>query len=307
MAAIVVFVRGTQPNRDGWVANPTANPAGATRTIWAARTAGGAAWKLGEGTTPALSPDGRTVAYAKDGQIYAYRRSRPDRAGRQRRAGKAPERRLQPDLDAAGQGLGHQRRRRSGRPTDRSSPSSATASITRSSASTTCAHGTVTFLAPSVDHDTSPTWSPDGKRIAFIRRPGTPFGQQAHQGAGSIGNPGRSGVQPVDRAARRRGGRGGRGGGDGRGEPAERRSAAIAPGSDRLRRSPAATRSRSWSPTSRPAKARSSGTTGKTTRSSTRSTRSSGPAPITSIFEAEPQEWVRWYSVSVSSSRAARR
>src|ERR1043165_2913223 len=31
--AIVVFVRGTQPNRDGWVANPTANPAGAERTI----------------------------------------------------------------------------------------------------------------------------------------------------------------------------------------------------------------------------------------------------------------------------------
>ena len=28
MAAIVVFVRGTQPNREGWVANPTANPDG---------------------------------------------------------------------------------------------------------------------------------------------------------------------------------------------------------------------------------------------------------------------------------------
>src|SRR6185295_11128137 len=33
---------------------------------------GGAAWKLGDGTTPALSPDGRTVAYAKDGQIHSY-------------------------------------------------------------------------------------------------------------------------------------------------------------------------------------------------------------------------------------------
>src|SRR3954451_5087192 len=69
---VVTFVRGTAPNRDGWIANPTADPAGAQRTIWAARTGGGAPWKLGEGTTPVLSPDGRTVAYARDGQIYAY-------------------------------------------------------------------------------------------------------------------------------------------------------------------------------------------------------------------------------------------
>ena len=80
--AIVAFVRGTQPNRDGWVANPTADPGGATRTIWAARTSGGGAWKLGEGTTPVLSPDGHTVLFAKDGQIYAYEvRLKPDTTG----------------------------------------------------------------------------------------------------------------------------------------------------------------------------------------------------------------------------------
>src|SRR5437764_10967424 len=28
---VVVFVRGTQPNREGWVANPTADPSGAQR------------------------------------------------------------------------------------------------------------------------------------------------------------------------------------------------------------------------------------------------------------------------------------
>jgi hypothetical protein len=35
----VVFIRGTAPNRDGWVANPTADPDGPERAVWAARTA----------------------------------------------------------------------------------------------------------------------------------------------------------------------------------------------------------------------------------------------------------------------------
>ena len=39
----VVFCRGTVPNRDGWVANASADPAGAERAIWAIRTAGGPA------------------------------------------------------------------------------------------------------------------------------------------------------------------------------------------------------------------------------------------------------------------------
>ncbi|MGH7638430.1 MAG: S9 family peptidase, partial [Gemmatimonadaceae bacterium] len=48
---------------------------------------------------------------------------------------------------------------------------------------------TVTYVAPSVDCDGAPAWSADSKRIAFIRRPGVPFGRQAQQGTGSIGNP----------------------------------------------------------------------------------------------------------------------
>src|SRR5262249_38776755 len=79
---VVVFVRGTQPNREGWVANPTADPAGAPRTIWAARTARGGARKLGEGTPPSLSPDGHSVLFSRDGQIYRYEvRLKPDPTG----------------------------------------------------------------------------------------------------------------------------------------------------------------------------------------------------------------------------------
>src|SRR4029079_1940099 len=71
--AIVTFMRGTQPNRAGWVANPTGDPRGADRTVWAARTAGGTAWKIGEGTTPVLSPDGQRVLFAQDAHILMYR------------------------------------------------------------------------------------------------------------------------------------------------------------------------------------------------------------------------------------------
>ena len=40
----------------------------------------------------------------------------------------------------------------------------------------------ITYLAPGVDRDTSPTWSPDSERVAFIRRPGLPFGSHADPG-----------------------------------------------------------------------------------------------------------------------------
>ena len=193
--AIVTFVRGVGPNREGWAANPTSDPHGGDRTIWAVRTTGGAAWKLGDGTTPAPSPDGRTVVYAKDGQIYAFHVSSPIAA----RSNNTP-------LIKAWGTNGSMHWSPDGTKlafvSDRVDHSFIGIYDVRTRG--------VRFLAPSVDHDTSPTWSSDGTRIAFIRRPGTPFGQQAHQGAGSIGNPDGPAYNPLTAL---RGGRGGRGGG----------------------------------------------------------------------------------------------
>jgi dipeptidyl-peptidase-4 len=193
----IVFVRGSEPNREGWIANPSSDAAGAERTIWAARTSGGAAWKLGEGSAPALSPDGHSVAFVKSGQIFRFRVSQTPPTS-------AIDKAEQPIIKAWGRNT-----------SPRWSPDGSKLAFisVRDNHSFVAIYDVksrqIDYVAPSVDFDVSPTWSPDSKRIAFIRRPGTPFGQQAQAGDGSIGNPGG--------AAGARGGRGGRGG---RGAPA---------------------------------------------------------------------------------------
>jgi hypothetical protein len=72
---VVAFVRGTAPNRQGWVANASADPDGPERAVWAARTAGGPVFRVC--ALPAggyaLAPDGSSVLFVKDGQIYRAR------------------------------------------------------------------------------------------------------------------------------------------------------------------------------------------------------------------------------------------
>ena len=71
--SIITFVRGSAPNRFDWVANPSHSADGAERAIWAVKSAGGPAWRVAEGASPELSPDGRYVLFVKAGQIYRAR------------------------------------------------------------------------------------------------------------------------------------------------------------------------------------------------------------------------------------------
>ncbi|HUU37884.1 MAG TPA: prolyl oligopeptidase family serine peptidase [Candidatus Desulfaltia sp.] len=162
--AIVVYVRGGNPNREGWVTNPTSDPAGVEQAIWAVRTDGGNPWRVCAGNNPVISPDGRWILVVKDNLIYRVPLRDPSPTG------EAPA----PELlfKAAG---------RNGSP--RWSPDGTRVAFVTNREDHSFVgvydlkKNTITWMAPGVDRDSDPAWSPDGGQIAFCRRPGAQYNE----------------------------------------------------------------------------------------------------------------------------------
>lgn len=182
----VVFVLGSNPNRAGWVANPSQFPDGSEQAIWAVRPREAKPFRLTAGASPALSPDGKWVVFAKDGQIY----------------GVAVQPALKKTPSTTDEELKPLFRTWGTNSNPRWSPDSNKIAFVSDRQDHSfigvydLASRKITYLAPSVDRDTNPTWSGDGKRIAFIRRPGSAFAQIIAQ-AQTQGPPGQPPFRPT--------------------------------------------------------------------------------------------------------------
>lgn len=148
----ILFVEGNPGNGRGEAANPAMLQAKTDRVIWVIDTDGKNLKKIGDGTSPVVSPDNKMVLFTQGGQVWSSNLDSSKPAEKLIFArGNLNELRFSPD----GRNLTFISNR----------GDHAFAGVYN------FAVKSLTYPDPSVDIDGSPVWSPDGHSIAFIRVP----------------------------------------------------------------------------------------------------------------------------------------
>lgn len=148
----VLYVRGGGPNRSGELPNPNSDPAGVERAIWLVRATGGAPRKIVNAGGYALAPNGREIAYSGQGGVMVVALD----------SGAVPRQLL---------------KARGGSGALRWSPEGTRLAFVSNRERHSflgvydLTAKTLRWIDPSVDQDGEPAWSPDGKRVAYMRVP----------------------------------------------------------------------------------------------------------------------------------------
>jgi len=148
----IIFVRGGEPNQSGDVPNPTSDPHGARQVIFAVSADDGRPKQLALGHDPVPSPTGDQIVFSNDDKLFVVSTAEGSEPhplfsvrGDNGSATWSPDGKLLAFVS-----------RRGGQ---------SYIGVFNSDKET------IQYLAPSVDRDTTPRWSLDGKHIAFVRQP----------------------------------------------------------------------------------------------------------------------------------------